>query len=340
MDDILVSIVVPIYNVEDYLAECLNSLERQTMRSIEVILVNDGSTDNSRIISLEYEKRNSNFILADRTNGGLSAARNMGLDLARGEYVFFLDGDDFIADDAIEKLYNKSKKYNLDQLRFSAYTFENGTTDYKWTDDDIGGIYRYRGDYPDIYDGQEFYKKMISNNDYYPSCCLIFTRRSVIEMNKLRFYEGIIHEDNLFNFMLTTICDRVAILNEPLYYRRYRSGSITQKIDWISKNKAMCISAEETSAYIEAHTEMDIEIGKWQISYFLNCMFANWSQMTREDQDALETRNYFNRVKPLWKKYYYGDNKALHLFYMNYSLFKYYNSIKLLFKKRCGKDNE
>lgn len=133
MDKISASIIVPIYNVEKYLAECLDSLERQTLDDIEIIMVNDGSTDNSGDIAKTYAAQNENFCLINRENGGLSAARNSGLDVARGEYVYFLDSDDFLADDAIEKLYKKAKAENLDQLRFVAYTFEDGTKNYLWT---------------------------------------------------------------------------------------------------------------------------------------------------------------------------------------------------------------
>ncbi len=94
LNRIKVSVIVPIYNVKDYLADCLDSLERQTIDSIEVIMVNDGSTDGSEVIAATYSDRNSNFKLVNRDNGGLSAARNTGLEYVTGEYVYFLDGDD------------------------------------------------------------------------------------------------------------------------------------------------------------------------------------------------------------------------------------------------------
>lgn len=323
MGIVSVSIIVPIFNVEKYLAECLDSLVKQTMDDIEIIMVNDGSTDDSGEIAKSYVDLNENFILINRENGGLSAARNSGLDVARGEYVYFLDSDDFLANDAIEKLYKKAKAEDLDQLRFVAYTFEDGTKNYMWIRDIAKGGYKYMGDYSGVYKGLDFYQKTLDNDDYYPSCCMIFTKRSVIEDNHLRFREGIIHEDHLFNFQLTMLCNKVALLHEPLYYRRYRTGSITQASpNWMNKNRAMCISAIEADKFIESQPQIKGKTSDWQIEFFINTMLWQWEQMTRKEQNSRESNEYFARVKPLAKKY--GGGKALRLFYASHSLYRTY----------------
>ncbi len=326
--NIKVSIIVPIYNVEQYLDECLSSIERQTLDNIEVILVNDGSTDESDIIAEEYSRRNSNFTIVNRSNGGLSAARNTGLEYAHGEYVYFLDSDDFLKDDAIERLYTKAKEEDLDQVRFVAYTFEDGSRDYKWERDSCGG-YKYIGDYPGVYNGIDFYHRIVKNNDYYPSCCMIFTRRSIIDNNDLRFWEVILHEDNVFNFQLTMLCSRVAVMNEPLYYRRIRGGSITQTQDWMKKNKAMSISAIEADKFIEAHPQIKSKAADWQINFFLGMMLYQWDFLTRQEQDSEESVSYFENVKKLTKKY--GEGISFKLFYASYSVYRIYKHIKTVF---------
>lgn len=322
-----VSIIVTIYNVEKYLRECLNSLERQTFKDIEVILVNDGSTDNSMNIAREYCNNNEHYSLINRENGGLSAARNTGIDLAHGEYIYFLDGDDYVAEDAIEKLYKKSKEENLDQLRFTAYKFKDGTSGFSWTKGDTIGGYKYSGDYPVVMKGVDFYRRTIENNDFYPSCCLIFTRRAVIEKNNLRFFEGIIHEDILFNFQLTSLCDRVALLHEPLYYRRVRDDSITMEYNWMKIIKAMCISAVETDKFIDSHLEIKDAYGTWQVAYFINMMLSRWEQMNKDEQESFEAKEYFLVVKSLVKKYGLGGI-PLKLFYKSYSLYRLYSTIR------------
>ena len=104
----LVSIVVPVYNVEKYLWECLYSLKEQSYKNIEVIMVNDGSTDGSRDIC-EKICEDKRFILINKKNGGLSSARNAGIDVARGEYITFVDSDDFVDQDFVQRLYDSVK---------------------------------------------------------------------------------------------------------------------------------------------------------------------------------------------------------------------------------------
>ena len=102
----LISVIIPVYNVQDYLARCLDSILAQTYQNLEIILVNDGSKDNSGAICDEYAARDDRVQVIHKENGGLSTARNAGLDLAAGEYLSFIDSDDWIASDAYEHLMN------------------------------------------------------------------------------------------------------------------------------------------------------------------------------------------------------------------------------------------
>lgn len=325
MDKFAVSVIVPIYNVENYLRDCLVSLEKQTLNNIEVILVNDGSTDESEKVAKEFVERNDNFFLVNRDNGGLSAARNTGLDLASGEYIYFLDSDDFISDNALEMLYNKAKLYDLDQIRFSAYIFEDGTNDYQWVGNSQSG-YKYTGDYPDIMTGVDFYKYSIKKKNYYPSSCLIFTKKDVINNNNLRFLEGILHEDNLFNFELTIKCAKVSLINEPLYYRRYRKGSIMTSGNMLERIKSLCISSEQADAFIDSNIEIKDIIGRWQITILIYLMLDCWGKMTLEQQNSLECREYFSKVKYLIKKYKI-KNFSIYLFYFNKSFYRFFKNV-------------
>ena len=319
-NNIKISIIVPIYNVEKYLRDCLNSLERQTLKQIEVIMVNDGSTDNSPSIAKEYSDKNDHFKLINKTNGGLSSARNAGLSEACGEYIYFLDSDDYIADDAMEKLYNIAKQRDLDAIRFSSYCFEDGTNNYTWEHENG---YKFLGEYPDIYTGLDYYRKTISNDDYYPSCCLILIKRSIIINNNILFVEGIIHEDNLFYFQVATLCNRITAIGEPLYFRRFRSGSIVMTENWINKNRSMCISAEKADEFIENHPSIKGDVSNWQQMFFINMMFYNWEHMSKIDQKSAESNEYFIRIKPLFKKY--GNNSnSIKLFYTSHTLYKLY----------------
>lgn len=109
-----ISIIVPVYNTEKYLSKSINSLINQTLKDIEIILVNDGSTDGSRNICEEFERKDNRIKLINKENGGQGSARNRGLEVAKGDYIAFIDSDDYINPEMYEKMYNSIKKYNCD----------------------------------------------------------------------------------------------------------------------------------------------------------------------------------------------------------------------------------
>ena len=120
----LVSIIVPVFNVEKYLRQCLDSILGQTFNQFEVIIVNDGSTDNSGAICQEYEARDNRIVYLEKENGGVSEARNLGLDFATSEYIIFIDSDDWIEPTYVEVLYEKIEEYQAD-IVFENYTSFN-----------------------------------------------------------------------------------------------------------------------------------------------------------------------------------------------------------------------
>ena len=127
MDNPKVSIIIPVYNVEKYLKKCLDSVVNQTLKDIEIIVVNDGSPDNSQKIIDEYAKKYSQIASYTKENGGLSDARNYGIKKSKGKYLAFIDSDDFIDHDMIKKMYNKAVKENLDIVVCnSVEVYENG----------------------------------------------------------------------------------------------------------------------------------------------------------------------------------------------------------------------
>ena len=121
----LISIIVPVYNVEKYLERCVNSIINQTYKNIEIILVNDGSTDNSGNICDKFGKKDSRIKIIHKSNGGLSDARNAGLKIAKGEYIGFVDSDDYIKEDMFETLYNLNKEHNSEISIVSYYEYYN-----------------------------------------------------------------------------------------------------------------------------------------------------------------------------------------------------------------------
>ena len=319
MGKIAVSVIVPIYNVAPWLDACLTSLEKQTLKDIEVIMVNDGSTDKSRQIAAGYAEKNSNFMLIDREYGGLSAARNTGMDMARGEYVYFLDSDDYLAENALELLYTKAANEELDVLKFSSYTFTDGREDFRW-----GPEYKYKGVYPDIMSGAQAFSAFIKNSDYSPSCCLIFSRRETIVNNGLRFCEGIIHEDNLFHYQLMTVSLRTAVLNQPLYYRRVRTGSISKASNHLNKHRSWCTIIKEAELFYKAHgagANLENSMG---FQTLMQLMIGSWDSMPWDVKISAEANECLRAIRPILKKYNYAGMLNIRLYFISPVLYRIY----------------
>ena len=225
---IKVSVIVPIYNSKEYLEDCLECLVNQTLRDIEIICINDGSTDGSEKIVEDYAKKYNNIVLINQENAGQSVARNVGLKRASGKYIYCMDSDDILIATALEELWLISEEKELDVVYFSATTFyENRELQEKRTD--FENRYLRKGDYKDVLPGKEFMVKLSQNGDYIVSTCLQFIRREFLNDKGIGFYEGIIHEDNLFGFNVLIKAERVFCLNDIYFYRRVREDSVMTK---------------------------------------------------------------------------------------------------------------
>lgn len=220
-----VSVVIPVYNVEQYLRECLDSVINQSLKDIEIICVNDGSPDNSLNIIEEYAGTDNRITILSRKNGGLSAARNSGVECAQGQYIYFLDSDDFITEDALEKLYILSEEEKLDILYFGVQNyFEN--EDMKKYDIKEDTYYQRKQFYNTSVRGDVLFEKFLSENMFI--CCVPFQfiRKDFLINSNIRFKEGILHEDELFSPQIILEAERTMVIEDKLYMRRIREDSI------------------------------------------------------------------------------------------------------------------
>jgi len=229
-----VSIIIPVYNVERYLQECLDSVYAQTLQEIEIICVNDGSTDSSAKILEQNAARDARIKVLTKKNGGLSSARNAGLSVARGEYLSFLDSDDCLVPQALELCCNKAETDALDMVLFGAEAFfdteeaERNYAHYK-------GYYIRKGSYLTPASGKALFEQLFSNSDYRESACLYMLSRSYVEQLNFRFIEGIIHEDDVFTLKALILAQRVAVLPEAFHQRRVRENSIVTATNQLTR---------------------------------------------------------------------------------------------------------
>ena len=219
----LVTVIIPVYNVEQYLEECIESVLRQTYTNIEIILVDDGSSDKSGKICDTYAQKHTNIKVFHKINGGLSSARNYGLTNATGEYIYFLDSDDYIADETIQELLNVAEKNDLDILFFGAESFIDGDNEI------VKGLdlpYENLKTKIECVSGRGYFRSSLEKGEYFPCVPFQLIKHDFIIQNGLHFRENMIHEDELFTLMELNCSKRVGRVPNKYYKRRIRKGSI------------------------------------------------------------------------------------------------------------------
>ena len=214
IDNRMVSVIIPAYNVEQYVERCVYSVTKQTYRNLEIILVDDGSTDCTGIICDKLAKEDNRISVIHKTNGGLSDARNAGIDVSRGEYISFVDSDDYIASDMLEHMMNAMCKTDISMV--------------------VVGFWKQSGDAREycgpnterVVSSEEALKDIYIGHEIYPASWNKLYRRALFNNN--RFAVGMINEDSEIITKLLVECKRVALVSKPLYIYMIREGSITQ----------------------------------------------------------------------------------------------------------------
>lgn len=239
----MVSIIVPIYNVAPYLPACLDSIIQQTYRDLEIILVDDGSTDGCAAIADEYKAKDERIRVIHQTNSGLSAARNAGLREATGEYVWFIDSDDYVALNACEILVREATQDDDDVIIFSRQRFtEEGPLE-----DDILPNERYNT-------GREYIEHHLTNN-FSHSACHKLCKRELLINHHIEFESGR-YEDCYFSFRVMCVAQKVKVISDILYfYRRDRVTSIVASIN--PKDSDVLLTVERLEQWLtERHDEL------------------------------------------------------------------------------------
>ena len=229
-----VSVIVPFYNVEGYIEKCLDTLVNQTLKDIEIILVNDGSTDRSiEIVNKFIRRYPEKIVYLEKENGGLSDARNYAIPYAKGEYIAFLDSDDYVEKDMYEEMYNLAKKEESDMVECDFY--------WEYPDkqkEDVGAIYHGK-------------KEMIEKIRVVAWNKLI--KKEILEKSQVRFPKGYRYEDTEFTYKLIPYIEKVSFLKKPCIHYVQRDGSISN-----SQNERTKEIFDVLDHVIEYYKEKDI----------------------------------------------------------------------------------
>lgn len=319
----LISIIIPIYNVEKYIEACLDSIYQQTYPNIEIILINDCTTDNSiekakGIINKYNHKFPTSFINHEQ-NKGLSEARNSGMKIAKGEYIYFIDSDDEIAPTAIESLAKLALNYEgVDlvegkKIRFNRThkkTFDNSAQpNFKVFTKENSSIYY-----------------LSSGNR---SACNTLFRRKFIQQNSITFSSGLIYEDNLFRYQVANYLSSSIELNQITYFHRENNNSLTMKV-----TAKHIESLYNIISYISQHLSEERNIRMTQLVYLNEFLFTYWTPAFIKNKDCHQ--EFYTPIskwaKNIIKNHFY-ELKKMHFLLLSLFIFPYKLS-KRIFKIR------
>lgn len=275
-----VSVVIPVYNVEAFLVECVDSVLNQTMQDFEIILVDDGATDSSGRMCDAYGRQDPRIRVIHQPNGGLSAARNTGLDAAKGGYVYFLDSDDYIVPHALESLRGMAEKERSDVVFFDASVFFTGC-------EPDPKVYRYeRSREYGTKNGRQLLLELLDTDEYRTAVPLMLLRRDYMTRHHLRFRSGILHEDELFTFYVYHADGRIAHCHEALYARRMRPASIMTGSSMRRHYDSFYDIYLELSERYRSGAARD-EAGRRYLARISRAVLAKYRKLSEEDRTAL-----------------------------------------------------
>lgn len=326
MNKCKLSIIVPVYGVEKYIDKCLNSLVKQSLKEIEIIVVNDGTKDNSQKIVDKYVKKYPDKIKSYiKENGGQGSARNYGLKKATGEYIGYVDSDDFVEKDMYKKLYNKAKENNYDIVVCGNY---NVSEDYQNKNIDAF-INNYNTDLENI-----FFGKMAVWNKIY--------KRDILIKNKLEFKEKVWYEDLAFTLKAIMNSNTFAFIDEPLYDYLIREGS-TMNNSNVQRNLEILDAFNDILSYIQ-HNKKEEYFSKIEFLAIDHIYISAIVRVLKAEADDKVKRETINKLIDYMNKKFpnYKNNKYINTLSKNrkiiYKLIniKMYGLINLIFKVKKG----
>lgn len=328
-DSVKISVIIPAYQAEKYLNACVDSVLSQTFTNLEVILVDDGSTDRTPALCDDYQKNDSRIRVIHQDNGGLSAARNSGVAIAIGEYVLFLDADDFWDDaEALERLVARIEKTHPDVLNFSYKKYYEDTDEKQPYFDGLPAM-------PETISGKRNQADYLTENGLYiASACNKMIRRELLNDAEMRFEPGVFSEDIVWCMKLLMKADSLDFVCENFYCYRQRKGSITHTID-DKKCRDLCGNILKCAALLESADEEIRPAAERYTAYQLGTFFKNQAMAEHPQKQCLQE---LKKYQALLKNH--GNSRKLRLLHTGCKLFGFAGTcglIRLLYApKRAG----
>lgn len=260
MSGIFISYIVPCFNVRNYLPKCIESLEKQAVSGVELefVIINDGSTDDTLSLIRDFERRDNRVVVIDQSNQGVCAARNHGLDIAKGEYVFFLDGDDWLTDDASEAMYNFCRVPKPDIALFNHYKIQENHSDARvWVDCS-------KHISPGVYSKEEYIDKTL----YFPISNKLYRREFLIS-NSI-YFDDHLRTGEVYTFYIHSLVlsNTVGVSSDfVMYYLKRKGESATTSID-IKRDLSILDTLHTVNGYVDKYCSILAEKHSYLSSVF------------------------------------------------------------------------
>ena len=273
----LISVIIPVYNVEEYLRECVDSVINQTYKNIEILLIDDGSTDSSGRICDEYAAKDERIRVVHQQNAGPSKTRNTGLNNAKGKFIYFVDSDDYIESNTLELLLNTAEANGADLVFFDAHSFSDDGAN-------IGQGYVVSGTY-ESGNGYDVLTALHKNKDYHCAIYLLLIQKQLLDENNISFLESsYCSEDMLFTYQVYCSAKKVSQCKNTLYHRRYRANSIVTS----KKSERHFRSCRDVYGEIRDFSEKIGKSGDYMATeYTVRCAFNaldTYKKLPKEEQ--------------------------------------------------------
>lgn len=288
-----ISVIIPAYNAEKYLDKCISSVLKQNLSDLEIIICDDASTDGSLKIIENYKKKDNRIkLITHRENQGLSVSRNDGMERASGEYIFFLDSDDYIKQNVLTTLYRKIKNVDTDVLYF-------GYEEHGVDNQDNIKKYRHESIYPKVEDGPDFFCRAVSGRNMCVISCSAIYRNQFLKENNIKFKPHIIHEDNLFYYEVLMKANSVTSVDDFCYeyIRRNNSLSLSKRM-YHEKIWSLCsiiaeiidLNKNNMQEFKCCTNEYALDLNRQLISYYKELNYFNWNKLpfTEEEEFILK----------------------------------------------------
>lgn len=314
----LISIIIPVYKVEEYIDECVNSLINQTYKNIEIILVDDGSPDSCGDICEKYKEMDSRIVVLHKKNGGLSDARNAGMQIANGNYFVFVDSDDYVSNKYVEILYNALNKDNADIAVAEMIKFYDNDNPEEFIESEEPDVILYSSrDIMNLY----FTDKAATMTSAWGK---IYKRNL---FNEIQYPKGKLHEDEFTTYKLMHKAEKIAYVNIPLYFYRQRNNSIINSKYNVRRLDVLDAYKERLDFFKEFYSEIYSIASAHYLNRLLIC-YNDVREINKEESEKVKIRfKAFYKTSKLECKLSSKDKFKWHLFNTSASLYSLINKI-------------